>query len=470
MPLQWILGRHHDEHDLAGGRRPLVNPQDHYKALIQSSGDAIVAKDVEGNILSWNPAAEKLFGWSSEEMVGRSIRRLLPDDLQDEEDMILSRIRAGESIGLFITRRVHKDGHEIHVAVTISPVRDAAGHVIGASKIARDASLHVAIETRLRDSEERFRMLAENIAQLAWIAQPDGDISWYNQRWYDYTGTDQASMEGTGWKAVLHPDHVLPVERKFRAALTEGHEWEDLFPLRSASGQWRWFLSRAKPIRDENDDIVCWFGTNTDITEQREQSEQIALLLREVNHRSKNMLAKVQALARSSIEGDPELVKRFEERVGSLAVNQDILVRRDWREVPVEELVRLQLRFMSGAIRQIEIDGPYCALIPRAAEIVGMALHELATNSLKYGALSGPEGTVRVSWRCDEQQFSMSWLERGGPPVQAPSHRGFGSQLIEDIPRRGLDGEVSYTFGTEGIQWTFTGSADLLADGVRTIA
>ncbi len=447
-----------------------MNPRDHYEALIQSSGDAIVAKDIEGNVLSWNPAAEKLFGWSSEEMVGQSIRRLLPQDLQDEEDMILSRIRVGDAIGLFITRRLHKDGHEIHVAVTISPVRDARGQVIGASKIARDASLHVAMESQLRESEERFRMLAENIAQLAWIAKPSGDIFWYNQRWYDYTGSDLASMEGWGWRDVHHPDHIVRVEEKFRSSLSEGEEWEDLFPLRSASGEWRWFLSRAKPIRDENGDIVYWFGTNTDITEQREQSEQIALLLREVNHRSKNMLAKVQALARSSIEGDPELVKRFEERVGSLAVNQDILVRRDWREVPVEELVRLQLKFMSGAIRQIEIGGPDCALIPRAAEIIGMALHELATNSLKYGALSVPKGRVRISWHYNERQFSIAWLESDGPPVKAPSRRGFGSQLIDDIPRRGLDGEVSYTFARDGIEWTFTGSADLLADGVRTIA
>ncbi|MCT2559159.1 PAS domain S-box protein [Tsuneonella sp. YG55] len=447
-----------------------MNPQDHYAALIQSSHDAIVAKDLEGNVLSWNPAAEKLFGWSSDEMVGHSIRRLLPGDLQDEEDLILARIRAGEGVGLFITRRIHKDGHEIPVAVTISPVRDAAGRVIGGSKIARDATLHVAIEARLRESEERFRMLAENIAQLAWIAKPSGDIFWYNQRWYDYTGSDLASMEGWGWKAVHHPDHIVRVEQKFRAALAEGEEWEDLFPLRSASGEWRWFLSRAKPIRDDDGAIVYWFGTNTDITEQREQSEQIALLLREVNHRSKNMLAKVQALARSSIEGDEALIKRFEERVGSLAVNQDILVRRDWREVPVEELVRLQLKFMSGAIRQIATSGPDCALIPRAAEIIGMALHELATNSLKYGALSGPEGRVTIEWQCDGDRFIIAWRERGGPPVKTPARRGFGSQLIEDIPRRSLDGEVDYTFAPNGVEWTLSVPADLLADGVRTIA
>ncbi len=445
-----------------------MNPQDHYAALIHSSGDAIIAKDLDGRILSWNPAAEALFGWSQDEMVGQSIRRLLPPNRHDEEDLILARIRAGESVGLFITDRLHKDGHEIAVAVTISPVRDSEGRVIGGSKIARDATEHVAIAEKLRDSEERFRLLAENIAQLAWIARPDGYISWYNQRWYDYTGSDFAGMEGWGWKTAHHSDYVDRVEANFLASLEEGKEWEDLFPLRSASGEWRWFLSRAKPIRDEDGAIVCWFGTNTDITEQREQSEQIRLLLREVNHRSKNMLAKVQALARSSITGDPELLKRFEERVGSLSVNQDILVRRDWREVPVEELVRLQLRFLDGAGRRIASSGPECALVPRAAEIVGMALHELATNSLKYGSLSGEEGRVEIEWDCGEDFFKIAWRERGGPPVEKPSHRGFGSQLIEDIPRRALGGDVRHTFAPDGIEWNLSIPGDLVAYGLRT--
>lgn len=444
-----------------------MNPQDHYAALIQSSDDAIIAKDLDGNIVSWNPAAERLFGWTHREMLGQSIRRLLPDDKHDEEDMILSRVRDGEKIGLFITHRLHKNGWRIPVAVTISPVHDAAGRVIGASKIARDASQRMAIERKLRESESRFRMLAENIAQLAWIAEADGDIFWYNKRWYDYTGTDLASMEGWGWRAVLHPDHLERVEAKFRAALEAGEEWEDLFPLRAADGKYGWFLSRAKPIRDEDGKVIYWFGTNTDITEQREQSEQITLLLREVNHRSKNMLAKVQALARSSIEGDRALVRRFEERVGSLAVNQDILVRRDWKEVPVEELVRLQLKFVDGQGVRISRSGPDCALIPRAAEIVGMALHELATNSLKYGALSVDTGHVDVEWSCPDGQFAIAWRESGGPPVRAPEHRGFGSQLIEDIPRRALGAEVLHEFAAEGMTWSLLAEGGVLADPVR---
>lgn len=445
-----------------------MRAQEHYTAIFESSDDGIVAKDLDGVVMSWNPAAERLFGWTAGEMIGQSIRRLLPPDRQDEEDLILARIRKGEKIEQFLTERLHKDGHRLHVAVSISPIRSKQGAIIGASKIVRDASERVEAERKLRQSEERFRLLAENISQFAWIADAEGRIFWYNRRWFEYTGLsedDQSDHEGT---RVVHPDHAERVFANYTRAIAEGAEYEDTFPLRAKDGSYRWFLARAMPIRDEDGAVVSWFGTNTDITEQREQTEQINTLLREVNHRSKNMLAKVQALARSSIEGNGELVKRFEERVGSLAVNQDILVRRDWREVPVEELVRLQLHFIEGQGAQVTRSGPDCALVPRAAEIIGMALHELATNSLKYGALSAPGGAVEIAWECPDDQFRISWHERGGPDVAPPERRGFGSQLIEDIPRRAFGGRVRHSFEPSGMVWELEIDGSNLAYGARS--
>lgn len=444
-----------------------MRPQEHYAAIFESSDDGIVAKDLDGIVMSWNPSAERLFGWTAEEMIGHSIRRLLPPDRQDEEDLILARIRKGEKIDQFLTERLHKDGHRLHVAVSISPIRNRQGQIIGASKIVRDASERVEAERKLRESEERFRLLAENISQFAWIADPNGRIFWFNRRWSDYTGLSEDDPVDPNGSQVVHPDHADRVLANYSRAIAEGVEYEDTFPLRAADGTYRWFLARALPIRDEGGTVACWFGTNTDISEQREQTEQINTLLREVNHRSKNMLAKVQALARSSIAGDGELVKRFEERVGSLAVNQDILVRRDWREVPVEELVRLQLHFIDGQGQRVTRTGPDCALVPRAAEIVGMALHELATNSLKYGALSVPEGSVDIAWDCPADHFRIAWRERGGPEVAQPQRRGFGSQLIEDIPRRAFGGTVRHTFEPPGMVWELTIDGSNLARGGR---
>ncbi len=131
------------------------------------------------------------------------------------------------------------------------------------------------LNQKLRESEERFRTLADNIAQFAWTADVRGWIYWYNQRWYDYTGTTLQEMQGWGWKKVLHRDHVDRVVERIQHSWDTGEPWEDTFPLRGKDGEYRWFLSRALPIRDEQGNVLCWFGTNTDVTERREMENQI---------------------------------------------------------------------------------------------------------------------------------------------------------------------------------------------------
>jgi PAS domain S-box-containing protein len=446
----------------------MVEVRDFYEALVESSDDAIVAKDIDGNVIAWIPAAERLFGWTAAEMVGQSIRRLLPDDRQHEEDLILERIRSGEKVGQFFAKRCHRDGSLLDISVSVSPVRDGAGNIVGASKIARDVSDYVRAQERLRESEERFRVLADNMSQLAWTTDPDGHIHWYNRRWYEFTGTTFEEMEGWGWKRVHHPDHIERVERVWRDALARGEPWEDTFPLRGANGQYRWFLSRAQPIRDASGRITRWFGTNTDITEQREQAEQIRLLLMEVNHRSKNMLSTIQSLARRSAPDDPGFLRRFEDRVRSLAVNQDILIARAWREVPAEELVRRQLAFIDETPGEIVVEGPDLALAPRAAEVIGMALHELATNSLKYGALSTSNGRVEIGWgpRDDGTGLAFWWRESGGPGVSPPADTGFGTTLIRDVPRHNLDAEVELHYRPDGLRWELRTDDCALAQSV----
>ncbi|MFC3100824.1 PAS domain S-box protein [Altererythrobacter lauratis] len=433
--------------------RLLPEVTDLYAALVASCDDAIVAKDTDGVVLSWNPAAERLFGWSAAEIVGQSIRRLIPQDRQHEEDEILAMIRSGEKVGQRLTRRLHRDGHLVDVWVSVSPVHNAAGQIVGASKIARDAGNYLRNQRELREAKERFEALADNIAPMAWIVAPDGKVEWYSQRWYDFTGTDYDYMTTHGADGILHPDHAERVRAHFRACLESGQDWEDTFPLRRRDGVWRWFLSRAKPMRDEDGRVLRWFGTNSDITEQREQAEQIRLLLMEVNHRSKNMLTTIQALLRRSVEEDEEFVRRFQQRIQCLAVNQDILVRREWREVPLDELVELQLEFAADAAGKVVAEGPDIAINPRAAETLGMALHELATNSLKYGALSADGGEVDVRWHVQEGTFVLRWSESGGPPVAKPARKGFGTRLICEVPQRALGGSAAIDYDPRGIVW-----------------
>ncbi|MBT0668605.1 PAS domain S-box protein [Novosphingobium profundi] len=434
--------------------------------MVESSDDAIVGKTLDGEILSWNAAAERVFGWSHDEIVGRNIRTLIPEDRQGEEDAIIAHVAQGLRMATFETIRLRKDGSHVHVAVTVSPVRDAEGRVVAASKIARDISAKRATQQRLEQSEQRFRLLADNISQLAWIADSDGWIFWYNQRWFDYTGTTLEDMQGWGWKSVHHPDHIDRVVEKVSRHFQSGEHWEDTFPLRAADGSWRWFLSRMKPILDEEGKVVFWFGTNTDVTEMRDAEERIELLLQEVNHRSKNMLAIIQSLARRSDAGRPDFIERLEQRIRGLAANQDVLVRRAWSDIPVLEMVEAQLRSLGDSRAQVECAGPALVLSPGAAEALAMAMHEMGTNALKYGALSEPSGLVAITWSLEEGDegpvFRISWRESGGPRVAPPDHQGFGTRIIVDVPRVKLSARVVTSYDPEGFGWELVCAAKSL--------
>jgi PAS domain S-box-containing protein len=255
--------------------------------IVKSSDDAIISKDLDGIIKSWNGGAERLFGYSAEEIIGRPVTTLIPADRADEEPSILARLRRGERIDHYETVRRRKDGSLVDISLTVSPVRDSTGQITGAAKIARDVTGRKEAEEALRESEERFRMLADNIAQLAWTCDKLGNVTWYNQRWLDYTGLSFEDMRDWGWTKCHHPDHVDRVVASVTRSRQSGEVWEDTFPLRGRDGQYRWFLSRAVPIRDAEGNILRWFGTNTDVTEQLAAEES----LREADRRKNEFLA-----------------------------------------------------------------------------------------------------------------------------------------------------------------------------------
>ncbi|WP_260921966.1 sensor histidine kinase [Novosphingobium sp. 9] len=246
--------------------------------------------------------------------------------------------------------------------------------------------------------------------------------------------------------------------RHFSHCIDTGQDWEDTFPLRAADGSYRWFLSRAKAIRDSGGRIVRWFGTNTDVTEMRDAEQRIALLLDEVNHRSKNMLAVILSIARRTDSGHPDFVKRLEQRIRGLAANQDLLVSRSWSNVPLIDMIEAQLGNIGEVSRQVRMAGPPVSLSPAAAESLAMAMHEMATNSLKYGALSVAAGWIDIVWSLSGEQeaprFELSWCESDGPPVTPPVRTGFGTRITIDVPRSRLNAVVETRYPPEGFVWT----------------
>jgi len=311
----------------------------------------------------------------------------------------------------------------------------------------------------LRDGDVNFQLLADSIPQLAWMAQPDGWIFWYNKRWYDYTGTTLADMEGWGWRRVHHPDHVERVVARVQRSWETGEPWEDTFPIKGRDGTWRWFLSRALPVRNDEGAVIRWFGTNTDITEIRDAEKRQQLLLDELNHRVKNTLAAVQSLARQSARGAKDVdsfMDKFDSRLIALSRAHSLLARDVWQGASLMEVVSESLApFIEGEPSRVEISGRQIRLGPTAAVSFGMALHELITNATKYGALSAPEGRVKIHWSLDleggsQPTLEFVWEESGGPKVADAGHRGFGSRLIEDGMARELDGDVALTLEESG--------------------
>jgi PAS domain S-box-containing protein len=277
-------------------RRRAQEIAEHLASVVESSDDAIIRKTLDGTITAWNRGAEKVFGYSSAEAVGKPIALLLPPDRAEEESGILARIRCGESIHHFETVRVRKDGKKIDVSVTISPISDATGAIVGASKIARDITAHKQAEEVLRESEERFHTMLNGIPQLAWTAEPDGYIFWFNQRWYDYTGTTLEQTKGWDWQNVHDPEILPKVLDCWKLAIAEGTPFEMEFPLRAGDGSFRMFLTRVLPLKDANGHVLRWFGTNTDITERKLAEVQLAGQAQELIRRAEELASSRVAL------------------------------------------------------------------------------------------------------------------------------------------------------------------------------
>ncbi len=438
-----------------------------FRATFENAAVGFAQLTPDGRWLRMNQALAEIVGHSRERILDRRIQDIThPDELARDLTQIRA-MMAGDTETARLEKRYRRaDGAIVDVDVGVGCVRSDDGRIEYFIATVQDMTERKRAEAALAASEQRFRALADNISQLAWIADSNWEIFWYNQRWYDFTGTELEAMKGWGWRAVHHPDHVDRVVAGVERAHASGDPWEDTFPLRGVDGSYRWFLSRAQPIRDADGKIALWFGTNTDITEQMQREAQVRLLMREVNHRSKNMLAVVHAVARQTLASGPEdFVDRFSERIRALAAAHDLLVDNDWRGVDLGDLVFSQLAHFGDLVgTRILIDGPPVRLSAAAAQSLGMAIHELATNAGKFGALQGGQGQVVIEWRWDAERLSMLWQEHGGPPVREPSRLGFGSRVIGRMTRLSLGAEVAIDYDPGGLAWRLSAPAARVAD------
>jgi PAS domain S-box-containing protein len=254
---------------------------------------------------------------------------------------------------------------------------------------------------------------------------------------------------------ILPQDAGAIISADKREVLASGQSKRSVIAIADSSGT-RWHDHHIEPLRNEVGEIVGLTCAAIDVTERKESEAHLRLLMRELTHRSKNLLAVIQGMARQtarhagSVEG---FLNQFGDRLQALAASHDLLVRESWYGASLRELIQSQLgAYIGNAENQVTIDGPPTALKPEAAQNLGLALHELAVNAAKFGALSLPGGRVSIIWTLQDHVLTIEWREQNGPKVKIRRKRGFGSMVIERNLARALDAKVDMAFEPDGLR------------------
>jgi PAS domain S-box-containing protein len=427
-----------------------LNSTQQVAAIVESSDDAIISKNLDGIITSWNRGAQAIFGYSPEEVIGKPVSILIPTERQDEEPSILKRLRRGERIDHYETVRRRKDGTLIDISLTISPVRDPSGAIVGASKIASDITERRRAETQIAE----VAAIVESSDDAIISKNLDGIIRSWNRGAQKLFGYSAEEVIGKPVSILIPPDRHNE-EPEILQRLRRGERIEHYETVRRRKdGSFVEISLTISPVRNAAGTIIGASKIARDISERKHSQAQIAILAGEAEHRAKNVLATVQAtvqLTRSdTVEGFKEAIQG---RIQALANVHQLFVETRWTGAEISSLVKEELSPYSrdnGA--RVRIAGPKCVLEPSAAQAIAVTLHELATNAAKYGALSVPEGHIQVEWSsAPAGPTVLRWIEAGGPPVKPAKRKGFGSRVMDSMIRNQLKGEMRFDWRSEGI-------------------
>ena len=363
-------------------------------------------------------------------------------------------------LGRMIARSV---GHAARAAVTTGGGRPLLPSETPVSEVNTLMARLRQTTDLLRESKDRLQ-LALNAAELgSWHYDPRRNLALWDSRTQEIVDIPKDEAPIGELVERVHSDDRDRFLAARRAALdpVDPKPFAIEYRILRRDGKVRWVESRGLayfqgtgPARQ----LVSFIGTIQDITERKEHEEKEHLLMREVNHRAKNMLSVVYSIAHQTAARNPDdFVERFSERIQALSANQDLLVRNEWKGVDIADLVRAQLAHFADLVgSRIAVQGPALRLSPASAQAIGLALHELATNAGKYGALSTDQGRVDISWRTADGILTMSWIELDGPAVPAPERRGFGTMVMEAMTARSIGGDVHLDFAPSGVKWRLT--------------
>jgi PAS domain S-box-containing protein len=456
---RWISARLRYEYDACGALRRIsgvgqditerfttMMGNSHLAAIVASSGEAIKSYDFDGRILSWNPAAERLFGYTAEEALGQNILMLVPDDRRDELAHKLAAVRAGEEVRIETYRR-RKDGSLVEVSLNASPIRDAQGRVIAVSSLVHEITPRKQAQRAL----ERYKLLSEHARDIMLILRAsDGAVVESNAAALKAYGYSRAELAQRTIIDLRAPETRDGVSRDFARA-SQGVLFETTH-MRADGSMFPVEVSAVGTVIEGEKLILSLIR---DISDRKEWASVQRLMTRELLHRVKNSVAVIQSLVRLTaprVNSLEEFVVSLSGRLSAMAAAHDLLTDMHWRGADLGELVAKQLAaYLVGPSPRVRMSGPRVRLPQHYAVPLALALHELATNAAKHGSLSAPYGRVDLVWSLEgprSRKLRLEWRESGGPRVSEPATKGFGSTLIE----RGLPGaRVERRFSPEGL-------------------
>jgi PAS domain S-box-containing protein len=423
-----------------------------------------MARDLDGTIRFWSAGCTRLYGWTPDEAVGHSAPALLRTTFPVPLSVLQSALkRDGEWTGDL--RHRTKDGRELIVTARVVMRRDARDQPGAVLEASTDVTAQRAAEAALRESEARLRVAIEAARFSTWEFDTRRGVG---SRRGDLTRTIPELPEtGFGfadWMALIHPNDRPAVEAAFMAVV---HGLEERaaaeFRVCKPDGTWSWVASSGAAVERDpvTGEVLRLAGVAHDVTERRLADERQRLLAGEVDHRAKNALAVVQAALRLTIAMDvPSYRRALEGRVGALARAQTLLADDRWSGADLRVLLNGELApFLGsgGPGPRVDLHGQRVTLPPGAAQPLAMAVHELATNAVKHGALSVPAGRVSVSWHIEQEPdglplLRLRWAESGGPPVAGtPERHGFGSRVLDGTVRHQLGGTVALAWEAQGL-------------------
>jgi PAS domain S-box-containing protein len=439
------------------------NSEARFRATFDTAAVGVAHIAPDGRWLRVNGALCRILGYPADELLSKSFQDLTyPDDLAAElvqvELMGEGRI---DSYNLE-KRYLRKNGAIIWARKTVSCVRKGDGSIDYFVSVIEDISAHKQAEKELRENEERFRCSLLHSPLPISLFDDREQILAISQSWLEQSGYLREELPRLeDWMSRAYGQRSAELLERLRQIIiisTEPEARSAELKIRTKDGRERLWSFVSSALAPQSDGRRLFLCIAQDVTDQKAHEEQIHLLMSEINHRAKNMLSLVQAIARQTMAREPEdFIERFTDRIQALAANQDLLVRNEWQGIDVEDLVRAQLAHFADLVgSRITVRGSPVRLNAAAAQAIGLALHELATNASKYGALSVDAGLVDVGWQLDGNMFAMSWTERKGPPVSQPKRRGFGSTVIDPMVRQTVNGEAHLDFIPSGVTWNLT--------------